>query len=176
MAGEDQRTLIKVCPSVTLSTTNPTAQSMFATLVFQQQREDGTCQVKRCNFLLYFLRKIKLGLREECRLRVFENKVLGRIFGSRRGEVTGEWRKLHNKELYHLYSSPNIIWMIKSRRLRWTGHVACMGERRGACRVLVGKPERRRPLGRPRRTWKDNIKMEIWEVGWGNGKDLSGSV
>jgi hypothetical protein len=94
-------------------------------------------------------------------LRVFENRVLRRIFGPKRDEVTGEWRRLHNKELYALYSSPNIIRVITSRRLRWAGHVARMGERRGAYRVLVGKPEGRRPLGRPRRRWEDNIKM--WE-------------
>jgi hypothetical protein len=89
-------------------------------------------------------------LREECRLRVFENKVLRMIFGLKRDEVTREWRKLHNKELYALYSSPHIIWVIKSRSLRWAGHVGRMGERRVACRVLIGKPEGRRPLGRPR--------------------------
>jgi hypothetical protein len=89
-------------------------------------------------------------LREECRLRVFENKVPTRTSGPKRDEVTGEWRRLHNKELYALCSSPNIIRVIKSRRLRWAGHVACMGERRGAYRALVGKPEGRRPLGRPR--------------------------
>jgi hypothetical protein len=80
-------------------------------------------------------------LREECRLRVFENRVLRRIFGPKRDEVTGERRRLHNKELYALYFSPNIILVIKLRRLRWAGHVACMGERRGAYRALVGKPE-----------------------------------
>jgi hypothetical protein len=83
-------------------------------------------------------------LRKECRLRVFENRVLRRIFGPKRDEETGEWRRLHNKELYVLYSSPNIIWVIKSRTLRWAGHVARMGERRGAYRALVGKPEGRR--------------------------------
>jgi hypothetical protein len=88
-------------------------------------------------------------LREECRLRVFENKVLRRILGPKRDEVTGEWRRLHNKELYALYSSPNIILVIKSRRLRWAGHVARMGERRGAYRALLGKPEERRPLEDP---------------------------
>jgi hypothetical protein len=84
--------------------------------------------------------------REECRLRVFENRVLRRIFGSKRDEVTGEWRRLHNKELYALYTSPNIIRVIKSRRLRWAGHVARMGERRGAYRALVRKPEGRNHL------------------------------
>jgi hypothetical protein len=100
-------------------------------------------------------------------VRVFENKVLRRIFGSKRDEVTGEWRILHNKELYALYSSPSIIRVIKSRRLRWAGHVARMGEWRGAYRALVGKPEGRRPLGRPRRRGEDNIKMDLREVGWG---------
>jgi hypothetical protein len=99
-------------------------------------------------------------LREECRLRVFENKVLRRIFGPKRDEVIGKWRRLHNKELYALYS-PNIIRVIKSRRLRLAGHVAHMGARRGAYRALVGKPEGRRPPGRPRRRWEDNIKMDI---------------
>jgi hypothetical protein len=106
-------------------------------------------------------------LREECRLRVFEDRVLRRIFGPKRDEVTGEWRRLHNKELYALYSSPNIIRVIKTRRLRWARHVARMGARRGAYRVLVGKPEGRRPLGRPRRRWEDNIEMDLREVGWG---------
>jgi hypothetical protein len=113
-------------------------------------------------------------LREECRLRVFENRVLWRIFGPKRDEVTGEWRRLHNKELYALYSSPNIIQVIKSRRLRWAGHVVRVGERRGAYRALVGKPEGRRPLERPMRRWKDNIKMDLREVGRGHRLDLSG--
>jgi hypothetical protein len=106
-------------------------------------------------------------LREECRLRVFENKVLRRIFGPKRDEVTGEWRRLHNKELYALYSSPNIIRVIKSRRLRGAGHVARMEERRGSYRALVGKPEGRRPFGRTRSRCEDNIKIDLREVGWG---------
>jgi hypothetical protein len=106
-------------------------------------------------------------LREECKLRVFENKVLRRIFGPKRDEVMGEWRGLHSKKLYALYSSPNIIRVIKSGRLRWAGHVTCMGERRGAYRALVGKPEGRRPLGRPRCRWEDNIRVDLREVGWG---------
>ncbi|KAJ4430087.1 hypothetical protein ANN_22296 [Periplaneta americana] len=105
-----------------------------------------------------------LTLREEQRLRVFENKVLRKIFGARRDEVTGEWRKLHNAELHALYSSPDIIRNIKSRRLRWAGYVARMGESRSAYRVLVGRPEGNRPLGRPRRMWEDNIKMDLREV------------
>ena len=104
-------------------------------------------------------------LREERKLRVIENRVLRRIFGPRRDEVTGEWRGLHNEELNGLSSSPNILRVIKSRRMRWAGHVAHMGEERGVYRVLVGKSEERRPLGRPRRRWEDNIKTDLQEVG-----------
>ena len=92
-------------------------------------------------------------LREERRLRVFDSKVMRRVFGPQRDEVTVEWRKLHNEELNDLYCSPNIVRVIKSRRMRWAGHVARMGERRGAYRVLVGRPEGKRPLERPRRRW-----------------------
>jgi hypothetical protein len=100
---------------------------------------------------------------------VFENRVLSRIFGPKRDEVTGEWRKLHNEELRDLYSSPSIIRIIKSRRVRWAGHVARMGEKRNAYRLLVGKPEGKRPLRRPRRRWVDNIWMvNLGEVGWGD--------
>ena len=109
-----------------------------------------------------------LKLREERRLGVFENRVLRRIFGSRRDEVTGEWRKLHNEELNDLYCSQNIVRVIKSRRMRWVGHVARMGERRGVYRVLVGKPEGKRPLGKHRRRWEHNIKMDLQEVGCGS--------
>jgi hypothetical protein len=92
---------------------------------------------------------------------VFENRVLRRMFGPKRDEVTGEWRKLHNEELHNLYPSANVIRMIKLRRMRWAGHVARMGEKRNAYRILVGKPEGRRPLGRSRRRWVDNIKMDL---------------
>jgi hypothetical protein len=98
---------------------------------------------------------------------MFENRMLRRIFGPRRDEVTEELRRLHNEELIDLYSSPNIVRVIKSRRMRWAGHVACMAERRGAYIVLVGKPEGWRPLGRPRRRWEDNIKTDLREVGCG---------
>jgi hypothetical protein len=98
---------------------------------------------------------------------VFENGVLKRIFGPKRNEVTGEWRKLHNEELNDLYSSPNIVRMIKLRRMRWEEHVACMGESRVVYGVLVGKPEGKRPLVKPRRRWEDNIKMDLQEVGCG---------
>jgi hypothetical protein len=109
-----------------------------------------------------------LTLREEHRLRVFENRVLRRIFGPKGDEVIGEWRKLHNKELHDLYFSPSIIRIIKSRRMRWAGHVARMGEKMNSYGLLVGKPEGKRPLGRPRRRWVDNIRMDHREVGWGD--------
>jgi len=93
--------------------------------------------------------------------------VLRKIFGPRRNEVTGEWKRLHNEELNDLFSSPNVVRVIKSRRMRWAGHVARMGKERGVYRVLVGKPEGKRPLGRPRRRWVDNIRMDLQEVGFG---------
>jgi hypothetical protein len=117
--------------------------------------------------ILYGCETCSLTLREEHRLRVFENKVLKKIFGPKRDEVTGGLRKLHNEELPDLYSSPSIIRIIKSRRMRWAEHVARMGEKRNAYRLLVGKPEGKRPLGRPRRRWVDNIKIDLLEIGWG---------
>jgi hypothetical protein len=105
-----------------------------------------------------------LTLGEEHRLRVFENRVLRKIFGPKR-EEDGSWRKLHNDELHSLYSSPNIVRVIKSRRMRCAGHVAHIGERRGVNRVLVGRPKGKRPLGRPRCRWEDNIKMDLREIG-----------
>jgi hypothetical protein len=92
---------------------------------------------------------------------LFENRVLRRIFGPKRDEVTGDWRRLHNEELNDLYSSPNIIRVIRSRRMRWAGYVARTGEGRGAYRILVGRPEGRRPLGRPRSRWEDNNKFDL---------------
>jgi hypothetical protein len=94
--------------------------------------------------------------------------VLGRIFGPKRDEVTGGWRKLHNEELHCLYSSSSIFRVIKARRMRWAGHVGRMGEVRGAYNILVGRPEGRRPLGGPRRRWDDNIKMDLREIGFGD--------
>jgi hypothetical protein len=108
-----------------------------------------------------------LTLREEHRLRVTENRVLRRIFGPKRDEVTGECRKLHSEELHNLYSSPDIIGQVKSKRMRWTGHVACMGEERKVYKVLVGKPEGKRPLGRSRRRWQDGIRINLGEIGLG---------
>ena len=101
---------------------------------------------------------------------MFENRVLRRIFWPRRDGVTGERRKLHNEELNDLYSSPNIVRVIKSRRMRWAGHVARMEERRGVHKVLVGKPEGTMQLGRPRRRWEDNIKMDLQELGKSYGE------
>jgi len=116
---------------------------------------------------LYGCETWSLTLREERKLRVFENMVLRRIFGPRRDEVTEERRRLHNEELNDFYSSPNIVQVIKSRRMIWAGHVARMGEERGVYMVLVGKPEGWRPLGRPRRRRVDNIRMDLQEVGCG---------
>ena len=111
--------------------------------------------------VLYGCETWSLTLREERGLRVFENRVLWRIFGPKRDEVTGEWRKLHNEELNDLCFSTNIVRVIKSRRMRWAGNVARMGQRRGVYRVLAGKPEGKRPLGRRRRRWEDNIKIDL---------------
>ena len=119
--------------------------------------------------VLYGCETWSLTLREEHRLRVFENKVLRRIFGPERNGVTGEWRKLHNEELNSLYSSANIVRVIKSRRMRWAGHVAHMEEGRVLHNVLFGKHEGNGPLGRPRHRWKDTIKMDLEEVGRGCG-------
>ena len=115
--------------------------------------------------VLYGCETWSLTTREERKLRVFENMALRRIFGPRRDEVTGEWRRLHNEELNDLYSSPNIARVIKSRRMRWAGHVARIGEERGAYSFLLVKSEGKRPLGRPRHRWVDNIRMDLQEVG-----------
>jgi hypothetical protein len=117
--------------------------------------------------ILYGCETWSLTLREEHRLRVFENRVLRKIFGPKRDEVIGGWRKLHDEELHNLYCLPSIIKIIKSRRMRWAGHVARMGEKRSAYEILVGKLEGKRPLGRPRHRWENNIKMDLREIGWG---------
>jgi hypothetical protein len=115
--------------------------------------------------VLYGCETWSLTLREEHRLGVFENRVLSRIFGPKRDDVTGEWRELHNEELH---DSPSIIRIMKARRMRWAGHAPRMGEKRKAYTLLVGKPEGRRPLGRPRSRWLDNIRPDFVEVGWGD--------
>ena len=117
--------------------------------------------------VLYGCEIWSLTLRDERRLRVFENVVLRRILGLRRDEVMGKWRRLHNEEINDLYSSPNNVRVIKSRRMIWARHVTRMSEERGVYMFLVGKPERRRPLGRPRLRWVDNIRMDLQEVGCG---------
>ena len=115
--------------------------------------------------VLYGSETWSLTLREEHKLRMFENKVLRKIFGAMRDKITGEWRKVQNAELHALYSLPNITRNLKLRRLRWAGHVACMEQSRNTYRVLGGKSEGKRHLGRPRHRWQDNIKMDLREVG-----------
>jgi hypothetical protein len=117
--------------------------------------------------VLYGCETWSVTLREEHKLRVFKNRVLRRIFGPKRDGVMGGWRKRHNEALHNLYSLPIIIRIIKSRRMRWAGYVAQMGEKRNVYRLLVRKPEGKRPLGRPRRRWVDNIKMDLLEIGLG---------
>jgi hypothetical protein len=116
--------------------------------------------------VLYGCETWSLTLREEHRLREFENRVLKGIFGPKRGKIRWEYRKLHNEEPKDLYCSPNIVRVIKLRRMRWVGHVARMWEKRGAYRVLMGRSEGKRPLGRPRHRWEDNITIDPQEVGW----------
>jgi len=117
--------------------------------------------------VLYGCETWSLILKEKRRLRLFENRVLRRKCGPKRAEVTGKWRKLHNEELNDLYPSPNIVWVIKSKRMRWASHVARMGQSRGVYRVLMGTSERKRPLGKPRRRWEDTNKMDLQKVGCG---------
>ena len=117
---------------------------------------------------MYGFESWSLTFREVRRLRIFENMVLRRIFGPKRDDVTGEWRKLHNEELNYLDSTLNNVREIKSRIRKWAGHVALMGEWRDVYRILVGNPEGKRPLGKPRHRWEDNIKLNLKEVGcWG---------
>ena len=117
--------------------------------------------------VLYGFETWSLTLREERRLKVFENRMLRRIFGPKRDKVRREWRKLHNEELHDLYCIPNILRVIKSRRMGWAGHVARMGVNLGVYWILLGKPQGKRPLGRPRHRLEDNIKMDLQEVGCG---------
>jgi hypothetical protein len=140
------------------------AQSLSSLLLSRNVK----VKIYKTTVVLYGCETWSVTLREEHRLRVFEDRVLRRIFRPKRDEVTGEWRKLYNEELHIFYSSPDIIRHIKSRRMMWTGHVARMGEGRNVYRVLVGRPEGKRPLGRPRRRWEDGIRMDLREIGWGS--------
>jgi hypothetical protein len=124
--------------------------------------------------VLYGCETWSLTLREEERLRVFGNRVLRRIFWPKRDEVAREWERLHNEEHNYLYSSPRIILVTKSRRMRWARHEARTGERRSAHRILVGRPEGQRPLGRLRGRWEGNFTIDLQEVGGEHGLDLSG--
>jgi hypothetical protein len=132
--------------------------SVFSSAV--EKRKHGILKTIILPVVLYRCETWSLTLREEHRLRVFENRVLRRIFGLKRDEVTGGWRKLHNEELHNLYSSPAII-MIKFRRMKWAGHVARMGEKRNAYRLLVGKPKGKKLVERSRPRWVDNIKLDL---------------
>ena len=143
------------------------AETFVFQVAIQKFKDQDIYRIKILPVVLYGCEVWSLILREERKLRVFENMVLRRIFGRRRDEVTGEWRRLHKEELNDLYSSPNIVRVIKSRRMRWAGHVARMGEERGVHRVLVRKPKGKRPLGRTRCRWVDNIRMDLQEVGCG---------
>ena len=125
-------------------------QNLLSSSLLSKNLKTKICRTIILPVVLYGCETWSLSLKEECRLRVFENRVLRRIFGHRRDEVTGEWRKPYDEERNDLYASPNIVRVIKSRRIRWPRHVARMGDRRGVFRVLVGKPEGKRPLGRPR--------------------------
>jgi hypothetical protein len=135
----------------------------FIILSFKERSELNTTILP---VVLYGCETWPLTLRDEHRLRMFENRVLRRIFGPKRDEVTGGWRKLLNEELHKLNYSRSIIRIIKSRRMRWAGHVARMGEKRNAKRILVGRPEGKRQLERSRRRWVNHIKMDLREIGW----------
>ena len=140
-------------------------ESFVFQFAIQKVKDQDIYRTIILSVILYGCETWSLTLREERRLRAFENRVLRRVFRPKRDEVTGEWKKLHNEGLSDLYSLPNILRVVKSRRIRWAGHVAHMVERRGVYRVLVGNPEGKRPLGRPRRRWEDNIKMDLQDVG-----------
>jgi hypothetical protein len=140
-------------------------QSLLSSRLLSRNVKVKTYKTIILPVVLYGCETWSLTLRKEHRLRVFENRVLRRIFGPKRDEVTGECRKLHSEELHNLYSSPDIIRQVKSRRMRWAGHVARMGEERKAYKVLVRKPEGKRPLGRPRRRWEDGVRMDLREIG-----------
>jgi hypothetical protein len=141
-------------------------QSLLSSSLLSRNLKIKICKTIILPVVLYGCETWSLILREKHRLRVFENRVLRRIFGPKSDEVMGEWRKLHSGELHNLYSSPDIIRHIKSRRIKWAGNVARMGEVRNVYRVLVRKPEGKRSLERPRLRWKDGIEMDLREIGW----------
>jgi len=143
-------------------------QSLFSSSLLYKNLMIKIYRNRILPLVLYGCETWSLTLREERRLRVFENRVVRRIFGGKRNEVIREWRKLHNEELNDLCSPPSIVRVIKPRRMRWAGHLARRGDRRVIYRVLVWKPEGKRPLGRSRLRWKDNIKMNLHEVGCGS--------
>jgi hypothetical protein len=140
-------------------------QSLLSSCLLSRNLEVKICKTIILPVVLYGCEIWSLTLMEKHRLRVFENRVLRRIFGPKRDEVIAKWRKLHNRELHNLCSSPDIIRQIKSRRMRWAQHVARMGEGRNMYRVLVGKPEGKRPLERPRHKWEDGIEKDLMEIG-----------
>jgi len=148
------------------NTFNHSVQNLLSSVLLSKNIKIKIYRIIVLPVVLYGCETWSLTSKEECRLRVFENRVLRRIFGPKRDEVTGEWRKLHNEELNELYSSPNIIRVIKLRIMRWAGNVAGMGKRRSAYAFVVRKSEGKRPLGRHRNGWEDNIKMDLQEVGW----------
>jgi hypothetical protein len=151
-------------------------QSLMSSRLLSRNLEVKIYKTVILPVVLYGCETWSLTSREEHRLKVSENRVLRKIFGPKRDEVTGDWRKLHNGELHNLYSSPDIIRQIKSKRMRWAGHVARMGQGLNVYTVLVGKPEGKRPLGRPRHRWEDGIKMDLREIGLGGcGVDSPGS-
>jgi hypothetical protein len=139
-------------------------QVILSSRVLSKYLKMRICKTVILPVVLYGYETWFLTLREEHGLRVFENRVLRRIFGPKKDEVTGECRKLHNEKLHDLYSSPSMLRIKKSKRMKWVGHVARMGENRNAYRLLVGQPDGKRPLGRPRRRWVDNIWMDLAEV------------
>jgi hypothetical protein len=140
------------------------AQNLLSSRLTSKNPKIKICKTIILPVVLYRCETWSLTSGEEHRLRVFENRMLRKIFGPKR-EEDGSWRKLHNDELHSLYSSPNIVRVIKSRRMRLAGHVARMAEERGVYRVWVGRPECKRPLRRPRRSWEDNIEMDLREIG-----------
>jgi hypothetical protein len=140
-------------------------QNLLSSLLLSKKEKVRIYTTTILLVVLYGCETWSLAVREEHKLRVFENRVLRRIFGTKRDRVMGGWRTLHNEELHNLYSSPSIIRIIRSRRMKWAGHVARMGEKRNVYRLLVGEPDGKRPLERQRRRWIDKFKMDLLDIG-----------